>query len=60
MLSLTTAPLSFAGSIAPIATRAAAPVMETVEDLKEVRNDPRVQPETNTRFLRIGPLHPLC
>jgi len=42
MRSLTTAPLSFAGSIAPIATRAAAPVMETVEDLKELA--PKLNP----------------
>jgi len=43
MLSLVNAPLSFSGTVAPgLATRAAAPVMETIDDLKEMA--PKLNP----------------
>lgn len=43
-LSFHTASLSFAGAVAPVAQRAGAISMETVEDLKAVRAEPSHSP----------------
>jgi len=39
MLSIASASLSFAGSVAPVASRVRAPVMETVKDLKDLAQE---------------------